>query len=163
MEVVATFLMVCSALCLMPILVKGAISDIKTRRFPKAYWDSLLVNLGGIITIIFYLYAIAEGYWFTVTLLLILSASCMLLFNYLGLAFGSGGDWRALIYISAVCPFFIVQTVLFSLLASLPMVVYETLKQSDNLEPVLFRTVPFAVAILGGLIMAILCNIAFGI
>jgi len=86
-----------------------------------------------------------------------------LFFYYMGLNFGSGGDWRALIYIALVCPALIIQTVVFALVTGALMAVYFMTQPEDELDPVPFRSIPFAMAILVGFVVAIVFSVAMGL
>jgi hypothetical protein len=146
--------MIIAGLCLIPALVAGAKSDVKDRTFPATYWD-YPSKAGGVVTFICYLYMIAVGMGVLVGGYLAISVVFALGFYAMGLRFGSGGDWRALMYIAAICPLLIVQTVIFSLIAGavIAAVMMFTYKE-DELDPLAFRSVPFAVAIFIGLLAA---------
>lgn len=154
MAVSISLFMIFAGLCLIPALICGALSDIRSRTFPSEYFDGWPVKIGGIITIITYMCMIAYGWYIWVGLLIALSLVASLFFYYMGLNFGSGGDWRALIYIALLCPAFIIQTVVFSLVVGGMLAIYAMTQPDDELDPLPFRNIPFAVAILVGFIVA---------
>jgi hypothetical protein len=70
-----------------------------------------------------------------------------LIFSFVGIRFGSGGDMRALMWIALVSPILIPMTLLIGAIVSLVLAIYALAKKT---------TVPLAVAILIGYIGSIL-------
>ena len=160
MSMSISLFMIIAGMCLIPALVAGAISDIRNRTFPAEYWE-WPAKIGGIATIITYLAMIAEGWYIWVGALILLSLLSSIFFYYMGINFGSGGDWRALIYIALVCPALIIQTFIFSLVTGALMAVYSLTQPEDPLDPIPFRSIPFAVAILVGFVVAIVVSVVW--
>jgi hypothetical protein len=153
-------LMFLAALCIVPTLFFGAVSDVKWRIFPKDYWN-WPGKIAGIIVFIEYLVMVSNQEYASVGFLLGISIILSVIFYTCGLVFGSGGDWRALIYIVWITPTLIAGTVFFALIIGAVQGVYAMLQPEDEIEPapIMFRTVPFAVAICGGYICAIILGI----
>jgi len=151
MEILA-ILMICSALCIIPILAAGALVDIRERRFPKEYWNSWVVKVAGLFTTFSYLVMIADGNWYHVVCYVAISIVLALAFYGAGIRFGAGGDWRALIYIVVICPWLIAGTIVFSLIVGFAMAIGYLIIPKDPLDqtPIFARTIPFAVAIVIG-------------
>ena len=150
-------LSILAALCLIPILIQGAMSDVNTRTFPSSLWKSKyhLVEIAGTLVLTQYICMAAMGDMITVVTLVLVSIFLSLIFLFAGLNFGSGGDWRALIFIVWVSPAFILATCLASLAFGFVLAIYAMIEPEDEIEPILYRTVPFAVAICCGYICAI--------
>ncbi len=146
-------LSIIAALCILPTLVAGAISDVRSRTFPKAYWK-YTAPTAGIVVFMQYLVMVSDRDYSTVGILLAISVALSLAFYFIGLRFGSGGDWRALIYISIISPALILTFWFFMMVVAFVQSIYETLKPEDG-KPVLFRTIPFAVAICVGYAVAV--------
>jgi len=75
------------------------------------------------------------------------------------LRFGSGGDWRALMYIAIICPLLIVPTVIFSLVVGAVLAVATLFAKEDEITHRYYRSIPFALAILAGFVGAIVYSI----
>jgi hypothetical protein len=140
-------LSILAALCVIPILVAGAMSDIKTRTFPKEYWVCAIP--AGVFTTMQYLWMIVDGQIWDVTGLLGISIASIIIFLFMGLRFGSGGDWRALMYIGIISPVLIVQTCILSLFAGVALALWY-LGTVPKGTKIISITIPFAVAILAG-------------
>ena len=148
---VAGLLFIASALCIIPILIKGAISDWKTRTFPKELWDSILLKCSGIFTTFAYGYLFANNMWGTAIAVLAASLVTALVFAFVGIRFGSGGDMRALMWIAIESPILVPMTLLVGAIVSLILAIYALSKRT---------TVPLAVAILIGYIGSIIWILA---
>jgi hypothetical protein len=149
--------MILSGMCLIPALVSGAISDFRDRTFPFKYWE-WPAKIGGIVTFIAYLYMYSSGWYSWIVWLILVSVVLSLVFYAMGLRFGSGGDWRALIYIALICPLLIIQTCVFSIFAGSVLAIWVMMNR-DDLVPAQYRSVPFAVAILAGFLVSMLMAI----
>jgi hypothetical protein len=147
-----TVIAIAASLVIIPSLIAGAYSDYKTRTFPKEYWR-WTAPVGGFVTIFLYLIMIADGLWMIPMFLIIISVVVSIVCYYMGLNFGSGGDWRALIYISLITPWLIVATVVASVIVGGVLAIF-SLVRKDNPDPLMFRNIPFAVAILIGYFVA---------
>ena len=145
---VVFLLQIIAALCILPSLIYGAISDYKTRTFPKKYWNYTL-KAAGVAVFIQYLTMLAFGDYATLGYYLIISILGFLFCWFMGLRYGSGGDWRALGYIALISPAILANTAILSLLAGAALAVYVMGAEKSDV-PHAFRTVPFAVAILVG-------------
>lgn len=156
MHITAIVFIIAAALCIIPSLVAGAIKDIKERRFPKEYWK-WTPKIAGMFTFFAYLLIFMETGFYTPATWLAFSIVCVMVFYAAGIRFGSGGDWRALIYIALISPWLLPITVIGSLVAGFILAVVYLLLPQDPLDPipVFMRTVPFAVAILIGYVVAI--------
>lgn len=141
-----------AAICLIPALIHGTISDLKTRTFPKTYWKPYF-EIAGVFTILSYLVLLAKGDLFLIGVQLAISIISTIIFSFMGFRFGSGGDWRAFIIIAWVAPELIVTTVLFSLLYGSIQSVYSLIKHGE--DPPYCVHVAYTLAILSGLITAI--------
>lgn len=131
-------------------LLAGAWSDHKTRTFPEQYWV-FPSRVAGFFLFISYLLMIADGLYWQTALLVVCSVVAAVFFAFMGYRFGSGGDWRALIYISLLAP-----TVLFTFtfwvalgIMSLLVAVYTLENQNDSLHP-FKRQIPWSLAICVG-------------
>lgn len=143
-----------AALCIIPTLLYGAYSDIKTRTFPKEYWVWTRI-VSGFFCILMYVAMLQEGLYFYVGALLVISCFTSLFFLFMGLRFGSGGDWRAMCYVAWLTPLLVVQTFLLSMLVAVFQSVYEMSKPISEV-PREFRSIPFAVSILVGFVLSLL-------
>ena len=144
---VAGLLFIASALCIIPILIKGAISDWNTRTFPKELWDSNLLKISGVFATVAYGYLFANNSWGTAIAVLAASLVAAMIFAFVGIRFGSGGDMRALMWITLASPILIPMTLLIGAIISLVLAVYALSKRT---------TIPLAVAILIGYIGSII-------
>jgi hypothetical protein len=103
-----------AGLFILPILMAGAIYDVRSRTFPKHLWNSWFTKIAGVFTIMMYLTLVATQQWAAIMALLLTSIIFSVVFYVIALRFGSGGDYRALIYIVWVVPSFAVQIVIVS-------------------------------------------------
>jgi hypothetical protein len=145
-----------AALCTIPVLFAGAMSDIKTRTFPKEYWTYAIP--AGVFVVMQYTWMILDGLIWDVTGLLGISIASILVFSFMGLRFGSGGDWRALMYIGMISPALIIQTCILSLFAGVALALWY-LGITPKGTRVISITIPFAVAILAGYAGALIIRI----
>ena len=136
-----------AALCIVPTLIAGVWKDVKTRTFPSAYWN-ITGKVSGLFLILSYLLMIADGLYVQTEFLIIGSVLAAYLFAFIGYRFTSGGDWRALIYISVLAP-----TILFTFtfwvslcLASLG-VAFVVLAKKDTATHLFKRHIPWSLAI----------------
>ena len=136
------------------ILYRGAKSDLSNRTFPKEYFDKNIVYICGFFTAITYLSLIASGFWGKAVVYFFISVIAAIVFWFMGLRFGSGGDWRAMIYIALFSPFILLSTCIITFFSSAILAVYSVWRCDDN-TPRLYRTVPFAVAIFVGYVAAV--------
>ena len=159
-------LSILAAVCVIPILIAGAYSDIKTRTFPKAYWK--YIGIPGVFVALQYLvmssiiysYCIrgnpqaGEGLFWDVIILLGISLVTMGFCMFMGLRYGSGGDWRALMYIGIISPAFFVTTGVLSLIfgAGIAVWVLGMVPKGTDWKTV---DVPFSVAICAGYVSAV--------
>lgn len=110
------FIELVAGLFILPILMAGAIYDVRSRTFPKHLWDSWFVKIAGVFTIMMYLTLVATVQWAAILALLLTSVIFSVIFYVIALRFGSGGDYRALIYIAWIVPSFIAQIVIVSIM-----------------------------------------------
>lgn len=145
-------LSILAAVCVIPILIAGAYSDIKTRTFPKAYWK--YIGIPGVFVALQYLVMAGEGLFWDVIILLGISLVTMGFCMFMGLRFGSGGDWRALMYIGIISPAFFVTTGVLSLIfgAGIAVWVLGMVPKGTDWKTV---DVPFSVAICAGYVSAV--------
>ena len=129
-------------------LIRGAITDIKIRRFPKEYWG-ISSKLGILFAFIGYGIMIASGKPATAILFIVASVVAALVFIGIGYRFGSGGDWRALAWTVVISPmvFFSVSFLLLLLLMSLALAIWVLGQKGER--HFFERTIPWAVAICG--------------
>lgn len=100
---IVTFPILASALIILVPLVRGAISDIKTRTFPKEYWV-LPSRAAGFFTVLTYLLLLMDKDYALILVMAVISIVFGSVLYILGMQCGSGGDYRALIYISILTP-----------------------------------------------------------
>ena len=151
-------LSILAAILIIPILIRGAIEDINTRTFPASFWKTPqhLVEIAGALVLTQYIIMVCIGDWITVATLVLISVVLSLIFLFIGLNFGSGGDWRAMIYIALLSPALILTTCLASLACGFILAIYEMIQPEDEIEPIMFRTIAFAPAICAGYICSII-------
>lgn len=150
-----------SAIIVLPSLLFGAISDIRTRKFPKAYWK-YTAPLAGLVTILMYLMLISDGQYFYAMYIAVPSVAIAFAALFMGYRFGSGGDWLAVAYVSVLCPAFILSTCFFGMIVALIQSAYAVYRR-DDLDPFQFRSIPFAVAILVGFCISLVVTIPFNL
>ena len=129
-------------------LIRGAITDVKTRRFPKEYWN-ISSKLGILFAFIGYGIMIASDKPATAVLFIVASVIAALIFIGIGYRFGSGGDWRALAWTVVISPmvFFSIPFLLLLLLMSFAIAIWVLGQKGE--KHVFERTIPWAVAICG--------------
>ena len=92
-----------AALIIIPTLFVGAYYDYRSRKFPKVLW-----NVPGKIafgfTILAYLLQLANNDYNTVLTFICISTVLSLIFYTISIRTGSGGDYRALMYIVWIAP-----------------------------------------------------------
>ena len=139
-----------AALCIVPTLIAGARKDVKTRTFPSAYWN-ITGKVSGLFLILSYLLMIADGLYWQTALLVVCSVVAAVFFAFMGYRFGSGGDWRALIYISLLAPIVLLTFTFWFALGVMSLLVagYTLAKQDDPLHP-FERHIPWSLAICVG-------------
>ena len=139
-----------AALCIVPTLIAGARKDVKTRTFPSAYW-SITGKVAGLFLVLSYLLMIADGLYWQTALLVVCSVVAAVFFAFMGYRFGSGGDWRALIYISLLAPIVLLTFTFWFALGVMSLLVagYTLAKQDDPLHP-FERHIPWSLAICVG-------------
>mgnify|MGYP007100140127 CR=1 FL=1 len=142
-----------SACMILPILVAGAIKDVQARLFPKSYWDTLTVKIAGTATLVLYLMLVASGMWQVAVTMFGISVFMCLVFYYMGLRFGSGGDYRALMYVSFFCPQMILVTTVFSVVLGVIQVIMTRVFSE--------KPVPWAVSILLAFISTMIVDIVY--
>ena len=152
-----------SALCLVPVLAAGAQSDYRGAVFPARFWDSgitgLLVKLSIVISLVTYILIAASGDYFTLGVCIALAVIGALFFAYMGFAFGSGGDMRALMYIAFLEPWFLIWAVIASLVIGGVIAGYKLIAKTENDVPLIARTIRFAIPLLIGYSIVILFTI----
>jgi Flp pilus assembly protein protease CpaA len=148
-----------AALYIIPTLIAGAISDIRIRTFPKEYWVWTRIA-SGFFCILMYLGMLSEGLYFYAGALLVISCFTSLFFLFMGIRFGSGGDWRAMCYIAWLTPLLVVPTFLLSLLVAVFHAMYE-MNINMSGTPREFRSIPFAVSIFFGFILSLLLTLTY--
>ena len=156
---VSMVLAVIAAFCLLPSLYYGARQDLKEFKFSASHFDSLAVNAAIVFTVAMYLMLVVEGAWFTAVTFVLLSAFASMMFLGLGIRFGGGGDWRALIYIAWISSPILISTIILSAIFGAVQAIYWVLRP-DIITPPLFRKIPFAVSIFLGYLSALLIFIA---
>lgn len=131
-------------------LLAGAWSDYKTRTFPERYWV-FPSRIAGFFLFVSYLLMIADGLYWQTALLVVCSVVAAVFFAFMGYRFGSGGDWRALIYISLLAPIVLLTFTFWFALGVMSLLVagYTLAKQDDPLHP-FERHIPWALAICVG-------------
>jgi len=94
---------------------------------------------------------IADGLYWQTALLVVCSVVAAVFFAFMGYRFGSGGDWRALIYISLLAPIVLLTFTFWFALGVMSLLVagYTLAKQDDPLHP-FERHIPWSLAICVG-------------
>lgn len=147
------------ALLVIPTLLFGAIEDWKYRTFSKQLWK-IPRTITGIITIGMYLLLLVTGNIVTIITLLVTSGILALLFYVLALRFGSGGDYRALIYLSLLTPSFAVLTIILSFIIGMVQGILTLL--TEGTKGFFKRKVPWAVGICSAYIITVVYFIIVG-
>ena len=145
---------VLAAACLIPSLYRGAVQDLKEFKFAEIHFDTLWINAAIVLLVLMYVTLLIEGLWFVAVEFLVLSIVASLIFSFIGLRFGGGGDWRALCYIAVFAPFILINVVVVSALCGFVQAVY-WLMRPDIDAPPLFRKIPFALSILCGYLITL--------
>jgi hypothetical protein len=148
-------LTVLAAACLVPSLYKGAVQDMKEFRFSEKHFDSLWINAAFILLILAYLLMFCEGMWYTIVSWAVLSIVATLIFLFIAFRYGGGGDWRAMIYIVWIAPFFMFHTLIAIGLCGIAQAGYWVIKPDESV-PRMFRKVPFAVSIFWGYVIGVI-------
>ena len=157
----SSVLLLIGAFVIMPTLIAGAISDLKTRTFPKEYWNYTRTG-AGIFVGLAYCLMVANGQWQDVVILLIISGLASLFFLFMGLRFGSGGDWRAMIYIAWISPWLLITSCVFiGVIAVVQSIL--TMSKKEGGAPRYFREIPFAIAIAVGFYVAVIYSVIMGV
>lgn len=108
------FIEIVSGLIILPTLLLGSYYDFKERKFPKHLWNFTgKVGLG--LTILMYLIMCARQEYLAILSMIIISSVLSLAFYIIGIRIGSGGDYRALIYIVWIVPSIAIMTTILSL------------------------------------------------
>lgn len=147
-------LAILAATCLLPSLYRGAVQDLKEFKFAEIHFDSLWVNAAIILTIGAYIFFIIEGVGLIAVEFFVISVVASLIFSFIGLRFGSGGDLRALCYIAVIAPFMLIQVLLASGACGIVQAVY-WMTRTDIDTPPMFRKIPLAVSIFAGYLIAL--------
>lgn len=127
-------------------LVLGAWSDIKTRTFPKEYWV-IQSRIAGCFLVLMYLLMLANGLYFLTAGYIVISFVAGAIFYAAGLRYGSGGDWRALMYIAILAPLIMFTFTFWGLLCLVSIVIaFHTLAKKGP-EHAFKRHIPWALAI----------------
>ena len=135
-----------AAICIMIPLTRGAIEDIKTRQFPEKYWLQFR-ELAGIFTFLTYCLMIADGKLLMAAAYIILSLGTVLVCYGVGIRFGSGGDWRAMMYCAILTPLVFFSPIFWVLLCAGSLVIAVGTLMLDRPTHLFERHIPWAVAI----------------
>lgn len=157
-----SILQIVAAGFLIPPLVWGARSDIRTRRFPASYWYPW-IYIAGFFTALSYILMIVQGEYIAVSQYLVISVIAGCACFAMGIQFGSGGDWRAFMFIALATPFYFLQTFGLSLIAGAVQGVVELLRARSNGKHVFEVTIPWAVGICVAFCLAVLVAIGMAI
>lgn len=152
-------LAVLAALCIIPTLFAGAVRDVTDRKFPAKYWEWWPVKAAAIVVFIEYLVIISDRNYTLAISLFAISIVAALVCLFVGYRYGSGGDWRAAAYVAIISPWLMPAFIIFGILAAFCLAAYIVIRPDEKL-PVPYRTVPFAVAIFVGYVMAIVAGLA---
>jgi len=145
-------LQVLAALCLVPPLIRGAINDVNIRSFPKEYWKGYS-GVGFILALVYYFICVYVGDYTSVIIWIFVAFVCCIAFYFMGMRYGSGGDWRALMYIAAITPWLIPATLILSMIAAVVQSAYG-LWAHFNSDRVMFITIPWALGICAAFVCA---------
>jgi len=146
------YMVICASICIMPVLFAGAIVDYQSRRFPKNLWD-IPSKIAGFFTLMMYFMLYANREFQMIGILLTISIVLALTFYILALRFGSGGDYRALIYIAVLVPTMAVWTTIIALFLGVIQVVIAHWRNTS---------VPWAVSIFLAFTIVFIHNIITG-
>lgn len=135
-----------ACIIIIPTLFIGAYYDYRSRKFPKVLW-----NIPGKIafgfTILAYLLQLANNDYNTVLTFICISTVLSIIFYIISIRTGSGGDYRALMYIVWIAPSIAIMTVCLSLLFGILQVLMELFTK---------KSAPWAMGIFLGYMTALL-------
>ena len=146
-------LAILAMVCLIPTLIAGAISDYRTRTFPKEYWK-YTAPIGGFFTFLCYMVMLSEGQLVLVAALVVQTFIIVTFCLFMGYRYGSGGDWRAMAYIAAISPRIAFATIVLSVVFGAIMAMVQ-LCRKDNLS-IFEKSIPFAIPICLAYIVSLL-------
>ena len=148
-----------AAICLIPSLYRGTIQDLKEFKFSEIHFNSLWINGAFVFDVLMYTSLLSEGLWLLAVEFFALSVAASLIFLFIGFRYGGGGDWRALIFITWIAPFMLIQVLLVSAVCGIVQAVY-WLMRPDIDTPPLFRKIPFTLSIFAGYLIALIWFVA---
>ncbi len=150
MHIAAFVFAVGASLLILPILVAGAVSDYKTRTFPKDYWNNRLAKFAIIFTSGMYVSLMISQDIVLIITYAITSVTFSVIFLFFAYRYGSGGDYRALWYIALISPALIVVTAVLAVAFGIINVITEFILHGTEG----FEKVPWAVSILAAYVIA---------
>ena len=148
-----------AAICLIPSLYRGTIQDLKEFKFSEIHFNSLWINGAFVFDVLMYTSLLSEGLWLLAVEFFALSVAASLIFLFIGFRYGGGGDWRALIFITWIAPFMLIQVLFVSAVCGIVQAVY-WLMRPDIDTPPLFRKIPFTLSIFAGYLIALIWFVA---
>ena len=148
-----------AAICLIPSLYRGTIQDLKEFKFSEIHFNSLWINGAFVFDVLMYTSLLSEGLWLLAVEFFALSVAASLIFSFIGFRYGGGGDWRALIFITWIAPFMLIQVLFVSAVCGIVQAVY-WLMRTDIDTPPLFRKIPFTLSIFAGYLIALIWFVA---
>ena len=148
-----------AAICLIPSLYRGTIQDLKEFKFSEIHFNSLWINGAFVFDVLMYTSLLSEGLWLLAVEFFALSVAASLIFLFIGFRYCGGGDWRALIFITWIAPFMLIQVLFVSAVCGIVQAVY-WLMRPDIDTPPLFRKIPFTLSIFAGYLIALIWFVA---
>lgn len=127
-------------------LIRGAIEDIKTRQFPEKYW-SPFAHIAGIFTFLMYCLMAADGKLTLIIVYAFLTLGALFLCYGIGIRYGSGGDWRAMMYCAVLTPLIFFSPIFWVLVCVTSLIIAFFVLAAKGSEHPFERHIPWAVAI----------------
>jgi hypothetical protein len=146
------YMVICASICIMPVLFAGAIVDYQSRRFPKNLWD-IPSKIAGFFTLMMYFMLYSNREFQMIGILLTISIVLAVSFYILAIRYGSGGDYRALIYIALLVPTMAVWTTILALVFGVIQVFIAHWRKTS---------VPWAISIFLAFVIVFVNNIITG-
>lgn len=103
-----------AGIIIIPTLIAGSYCDYTQRIFPKTLWGTS-GKIAGFFTFMMYLLMAANREWNNIAAFILISAILSIVFYIITLRYGSGGDYRTLIYIACIMPMLAVWTTIYAL------------------------------------------------
>lgn len=133
-------------------LARGALSDIRIRKFPVVYWYGF-THVAGIFTVLAYLVYLTKDPVLVAAyalLSVIFTAACYAM----GIRYGSGGDWRALMYCALLAPLITFNLVFWLSFCIISIAIAVLVLMQESKVHVFERHIPWSVAIFAAFVVS---------